>query len=52
MQEFNLEVFEQEGKEYVGSKEVAKLLGKDHKTLKRDIRQHIEYQLLLFRYGC
>lgn len=42
MEEFNLEVFEKDGVVYTDSREVANKLGKDHKTLKRDIRQHIE----------
>ncbi|MGW7919237.1 Rha family transcriptional regulator [Staphylococcus xylosus] len=42
MEQFNLEVFEKDGVVYTDSREVANKLGKDHKTLKRDIRQHIE----------
>lgn len=42
MEQFNLEVFEQDGKEYVGSKQLENVLGKKHYAIKRDIRQHIE----------
>lgn len=37
----NLEVFEKDGKLYTDSREVAKMLGKEHRTLKRDIENHI-----------
>lgn len=41
MEQFNLEVFEQDGKEYVGSKQLENVLGKKHYAIKRDIRQHV-----------
>nr|WP_306463672.1 phage antirepressor KilAC domain-containing protein [Staphylococcus capitis] len=39
---FNIEVFVQDGKEYVGSKQLENVLGKKHYAIKRDIRKHIE----------
>lgn len=41
MEQFNLEVFEKNGVIYTDSREVAEKLGKEHYTLKRDIKQHI-----------
>lgn len=38
-----LQVIEQNNEFYVDSREVAKMVGKEHKTLMRDIRTYISY---------
>ncbi|MCH4482897.1 phage antirepressor KilAC domain-containing protein [Staphylococcus haemolyticus] len=40
---FNIEVFEDKGVLYTNSREVAKMIGVEHRTLKRDIKTHINH---------